>query len=551
MGTDCFAKFLGDWALALWDRTKLTLFLAKDFMGTRQLFYRFQPHRGIEWSTVLDPLVKLHAHSFRLNEEFVAGYLSVFPPAHLTPYVGINAVAPSTFVAVTTRYASVHEYWRLDPSHRIRYGKDADYEENFRQLFALAIRRRLRASSPVLAELSGGIDSTSIVCVADEILREGRAETPRLDTISYYDDDEPNWDERPYFALVEAKRGRKGYHLNAGGTEGAFEAPQRSCFFPVPAGDALTERHMNEFLQCLRSSNTRVVLSGIGGDEVTGGVPTPLPELQDLLVSLRLSRFFQRLFQFGLVQRRAWLNLGFAVVEEFLPQAIRRIYANAWVAPWFTTSFVVRHREVFWTDAPRKRLSGPMPSFQESVSALDRLRRILGSLHVTPLAPCRTTYPYLDRDLLTFLFAIPREQLVRPGQRRSLLRRALAGIVPSEILARKRKAYVARHSVALIETAFPAIEKLLHSSYAVSAGWVRAEELRRSVVAARHGHLEHIVTLKKTMTLELWLQSMVRCRLLAAPRQSTHPRNHKAVYAVGTEIQPVLGLNIQRKGETP
>src|SRR5580698_2962803 len=59
-------------------------------------------------------------------------------------------------------------------------------------------------------------------------------------------------------------------------------------------------------------------------------------------------------------------------------------------------------------------------------------------------------YPYLDRDLLEFLYALPREQLVRPGQRRSLMRRALAGIVPDKVLNRKRKAFVSRSPMAAI-----------------------------------------------------------------------------------------------------
>ena len=60
------------------------------------------------------------------------------------------------------------------------------------------------------------MDSSSIVCMADTIIARGAAETPRLDTISYYDDSEPNWNERPYFTKVEEKRGRTGCHIDVG-----------------------------------------------------------------------------------------------------------------------------------------------------------------------------------------------------------------------------------------------------------------------------------------------------------------------------------------------
>ena len=60
------------------------------------------------------------------------------------------------------------------------------------------------------------MDSSSIVCVADTIIAQGTYEVPRLDTLSYYSDSEPNWNERPYFTKVEEKRGRTGCHIDVG-----------------------------------------------------------------------------------------------------------------------------------------------------------------------------------------------------------------------------------------------------------------------------------------------------------------------------------------------
>ncbi len=111
---------------------------------------------------------------------------------------------------------SVERYWRFSPKSRIRYKTDAEYEEHFRDLFRRAVRRRLRSDSPVLAELSGGLDSSAIVCMADNILAHERAHTPRIDTPSYYDLSEPMGDDFFYFTKVEAKRGRAGFHFDLG-----------------------------------------------------------------------------------------------------------------------------------------------------------------------------------------------------------------------------------------------------------------------------------------------------------------------------------------------
>src|SRR4030095_8548067 len=92
----------------------------------------------------------------------------------------------------------------------------------------------------------------------------------------------------------------------------------------------------------------------------------------------------------------------------------------------------------------RVRVLGPHPSCQHAVGTVDVLRRSLAWSSLSPSRLCEKRYPYLDRCLLEFLFAIPRDQLLRPGHRRSLMRRAMRVVVPDEIITRKRKAFVSR-----------------------------------------------------------------------------------------------------------
>jgi asparagine synthase (glutamine-hydrolysing) len=514
--TACFGKLIGDWALTLWDPMKQALLFAKDFVGTRHLFYVVQANR-ITWCTVTDPLVVLGKHSFEISEEFIAGYISTYPKTHLTPFSGINAVPASTFVQIERGRSRTQEYWQFDPSHRIRYRNDSEYEQHFRQVFAEAVRRRLRSSFPVLAELSGGMDSTSIVCVADTLIAEGKAETPRLETISYYDDNEPNWNERPYFSLVEKKRGRTGVHINVGSYEGALEMPEGAPFCPLPGYDKLAFNRSREFSRSLESSGCRVLLSGIGGDEFLGGVPTPTPELQTLFTQLHWVRFFQQLSKWSLQKRRPLTHLCFETLEEFLPQTIRTLYKRPKVAPWLSGRFVRSNAGVFWLDMQRTHLTGSRPSFQSCITALNHLRRQLNISHLGNTGRYRVSYPYFDRDLLTFLFAIPREQIVRPGQRRSLMRRALAGVVPSEILDRKRKAFVARHPLALLRFALPTIETLLQSPLVLAYGWVDQEAFWETLTAAVHGQTQLITTLQRILLLELWLKMLVKDDVLRPP----------------------------------
>jgi len=140
----------------------------------------------------------------------------IFPASHLTPFVGIESVPPSSYIYFQKKSRTITKYWDFDPAKQIRYKTDAEYEEHFRSVFQEAVRRRLRSHAAILAELSGGMDSSSIVCMADIAIARDGVQTPRLDTLSYYDDSEPGWNEYPYFTKVEEMRGRVGCHINIG-----------------------------------------------------------------------------------------------------------------------------------------------------------------------------------------------------------------------------------------------------------------------------------------------------------------------------------------------
>ena len=234
---------------------------------------------------------------------------------------------------------------------QIRYRTDAEYEEHFRTVFATAVQRNLRSDKPV-AELSGGRDSSSIVCMADDIIARGNGDTPRLDTISYYDDSEPNWNERPYFTKVE-ERGLApaGTSTSARRIPDKIPAPEpqpesvHNRFVSTPGYDGRTSPQIR---MCMASQGNRVVLSGIGGDEVMGGVPTPVPELENLLARA----------QFGVLahQLKIW------ALEE------KALVPSVWEA---ARDFLSRTR-----GCPETHATGPMAPSQLCAALLDSTDRL-------------------------------------------------------------------------------------------------------------------------------------------------------------------------------
>jgi asparagine synthase (glutamine-hydrolysing) len=500
---NCLQKLVGDWAISIWNPTERSLILAKDHVGTRHLYYSSEKDR-FTWSTVLDPLVLFAGCPFDLEKDYIAGWLSSFPPANLTPYAGILSVPPACYVLVRPGKVAVTPYWGFDPGKRIEYRTEREYEEHFRFAFREAVLRRLRSDTPVLAELSGGLDSSSIVCVADAITEDSREKYPRIDTVSFYDDSEPNWNERPYFTRIEAKRGRSGLHIDvAAAAPLSFEAdPQH--FAATPQSGRGRNAAIDQCIAGMIRQGNRVVLSGVGGDEVTGGVPNPIPELADLLAQGKLLILARRLGAWAFNKRTPWYQLLMETLREFVAPVTAFPSSRASATPWLNCD--VADPDCAHGAADNWKSLG-RPSFRLNVHALEILRRQLSCTALSPASLAEYRYPYLDRDLLEFLYAIPREQLVRPGQRRSLMRRAMAGIVPEEILNRSRKAFVARAPMNAITSNLPAILPLTENMQCELFGIVDAKAFVETLRRAQRGEEVAITSILRTLATEVWLRS--------------------------------------------
>jgi asparagine synthase (glutamine-hydrolysing) len=493
---------IGDWALTIWDPNDRSLLLAKDFAGTRHLYYRIEKGR-IAWSTLLDPLVRFSSTPLSLCAEYLAGCLSFLPAPHLTPYTDIAAVPPSSYLALQDGRSAIKRFWDFDPGKVIRYRTDSEYEAHFLDVFRQSVGRRFRSDKPVLAELSGGMDSSSIVCVADDLVTAGDA---RLDTISYFSGSEPDWDESPYFVKVEERRGRTGFHVDLGDC-GFFRFAFGSDSLTLAPGAGPRTNPDRRIGEIMTSAGHRILLSGIGGDEVLGGVPTPVPELSDLFAAGEFSSLAHQLKTWALAQRKPWMHLFADVCRDFLPTGLGGIQQFQKPAHWICPAFARRYRNALMGYPERLRLFDSRPSFQHAVGTINGLRRSLSWFSLSSESLRETRYPYLDRCLLEFLFAIPRDQLVRPGQRRSLMRRAMRGIVPDEIIDRKRKAFVARAprtAIAADWDSFAGGQPFLTASL----GLVNAALLLDAMNNARLGREVPLVPVIRAIALEGWLRHL-------------------------------------------
>jgi asparagine synthase (glutamine-hydrolysing) len=286
LGAHCLHRLRGEFAIVLWDGVNRTLFAARDRFGIKPLFYSF--HQGTLY--LASEMKALFAAGVprRWNVEAVYYSGGYGGAQSSTLFEGIHQVPPGHFLVATQDQLQLRQYWdfdypQADPARPLR--NDAEYIEEFRQVFDESVRLRLRADVPVGCYLSGGIDSCAVLSSAARQLNG----PIRAFTLSF---DRQEYDESPIAREMAAKA--------------------QAEFFPIPIRhDQLADEFSGAILQAetlcvnahgvakyllsraVRDAGYKVVLTGEGSDEMLGGYlhfrrdmqtngNAPLPSLQKL-----------------------------------------------------------------------------------------------------------------------------------------------------------------------------------------------------------------------------------------------------------------------------
>jgi asparagine synthase (glutamine-hydrolysing) len=480
-GENCFSKFVGDWAIALWVQVNRSLYLARDHAGARTLYF-VQKGGDIRWSTYLESFFA-DGSERALEVAYAARYLTCQPLGDLTPYRGIRSVTPAHYMIFRDSGMVCNPHWEWMAKDKIHLKTDAEYEQRFLSLLRQSVERRTGPGSPILAQLSGGMDSSSIVCMSDQIRMGLGAETKDfLDTVSYYDDSDPNWNEAPYFQCVERYRRKPGVHLPLPLlSDGLLPSPLP---YLLPGAESATFENEQRFEIGIRPREYRVVLSGIGGDEFLGGMPTALPELADYLVAGDLRSFADRTLAWCLVDRTPFLNMGANTLKFLIHQYSRPRISQSDLPPWTTPQVDQLLRTSGAITADMKAALDIAPSCVMNGRAWWMTLETLPHLYPGQLARREYRYPYLDRDLAEFLIRVPRERLLGPGRRRAMMRSALRGILPMQIIERRRKGFRSRGVFGPLTSNPARIVEILRDSRAARMGLVVSAMLAELVANA-------------------------------------------------------------------
>ena len=509
-GPSCVSRLEGMFAFAIWDGRRRQLLLARDRVGKKPLFYHATPTHLVFASEIKallrHPAVRPEVRTEALPSLFLYGYV----PAPETCYRGIRALPPGHLLHVgADGVLQIRAYWEVPLSSPANGHPPSDREAaaRLRELVTAAVRRRLVADVPLGAFLSGGVDSSIVVGVMSRLMRE----PVRTFTIGFAGD--RRFDETAYARLAATRFGTRHTEFivepSAVGLSARLvwhhDGPfADSSAIPTYLLAQLTRRHVT------------VALTGDGGDELFAG----------------------------------YLRFSAALLAERIPLAMRR-GVRALLAglptPGGTRSLVGRLQKfsdgaalplterfsrwagVFYDDLPRLMAANgglaplealaPYLARSAKASALAQLLDL--NMHtylpgdlLVKMDRCVMAHalearsPFLDRELIEYVFSLPDAMKLRWGTTKAILRRAFSDLLPPEILHRGKMGFGVPLGTWFAGELRDVLGDTLLASDARLTSYLNQRYVQELVRAHLAGAADHSQRLWMLLTFEVWLRNL-------------------------------------------
>ncbi len=514
---DRFPELLvGDFALGLFDSYKQRLLLARDAMGIRPLYYT-QTRDAVLFASEIKALLA-HPKVVRCpNDDFLANLVigNTQDTDGMTCFKGVASVVPAHVVVVTAQGIATRRYWDFDLNRRTRLGSFQEYAEGFRFHLEQAIRRRLRSAPPVAVSVSGGLDSSSIFCQAETLRRRSPGHSPPLVGLSQTSQDGSPSDEsaflleieREYGVTIERVKGHPGL------LDGAREEVWHSEA-PLLDGQWNTT---DQFMQAARSRGARLLLTGHWGDQIL----FPAGYLIDLFYGLEWRKIRSHLREY-----RRWLadvdprtirrHFLVGLLKYHLPDTLVRWWRTGRAkrrSPWYSATLLSRAGRPAPNGSVRRigLATAHAQSLYSEARSVHHVHCLEWNNKVAAKYGLEIAFPFLDRDLISFLMSIPGETQTHKGVPKALLREGMQGVLPDSI---RRRTWKADFTQLVNEGMKRDFAHVRHSLYpagaALEMGYLKKDVLRAELMRLDdriHGPSCQVAwRLSDLLGLELWLQ---------------------------------------------
>ena len=494
----CPARLLGDYAFAIWDTPRRTLFCCRDPVGVKPFYYALTP-TSFAFASAVEAVLAAPFVGDELDDATVAAYLTRVSLVSTTRtfFRAVRKLPPGHSLVVTWDpsarqprglAAKLVRHWRPEDTAKAAPASDDDYAEEFRHLFRKAVQARLANAGRVGTHLSGGLDSSSVtVQMARELAAQGQAPPVAFSWLPEMAPTSAAANE-PEYRLVQAVCDQERLQV-------FHRAPSVNDIVAVLAQDGAlpgVQVHLNEYptQRAAASEGVTTLLSGWGGDE---GVSF---HGRGRNAQLLLSGRWRQLLAHRDPDYAAFKFLANILLNLALPEHAHILRArlrgkdlprNRWL---IDPAFARRTKPLA---QPAPRLVGIRRTQLWQLRSGGLAQRMEGWAASGARHGIQYRYPLLDLRLLQFALSLPPEQFKRPGTNRWLIRHALAPILPPEVRQSTSKTDPVRFQ-AVREAYFNALPVVLQ----------RLEQRTQPLTRARYIDMPRLLERLRTGPFRVW-----------------------------------------------
>jgi asparagine synthase (glutamine-hydrolysing) len=524
-GSECVKHLRGMFAFVIWDRRKRALFAARDRLGIKPFYYRWDGKSflfGSEIKTILTyPGVDAEFDRGRLAEYLTFGYIT----EPQTMYAGIRKLMPGHTLELSERgEPKITRYWDLVVPLDELPREHGYYVKNYREKLESAVRSHLMSDVPLGVFLSGGLDSSAVAALTAKI----RGDKIQTFAVGY---GEEEFSELPYARQVAAHI-HSDHHEVRLSREEFFNSLPRLIWHedePIvwPSSVSLY------YVARLARERVTVVLTGEGSDETLAGYT----RYAWTLLNSKMDRTYRAMTPAFL---RRWFRQGIASAP--LPASLHRKLEHTFLmrdgASW--PSFYFDNFYAAFSDAEFARLltpealqsaghayDGSMEPWEHSSG--DLLHRLLYTDinsyliellmkqdQMSMAASIESRVPFLDHPLVEFTARIPAAHQIKGMAGKFILKEAVEDLLPHDIIYRKKMGFPTPWAYWLAGPQLQQIETLLTETRSAARGLFRPEAISRIFAEHRSGHRDHGNRIWRLLNLELWQRACLEGDLESA-----------------------------------
>jgi len=511
-GEVCVTRFNGMFAFAIWDGDRRRLFCARDRLGVKPFYYVWDGNR-FAFASEIKGLLAAGVRPVP-DQRAVFEYLenACLDHADGTFFKDIRQLPPAHVLIVETD-VTVRRYWDLPAAGQVSISME-NAAGRFHDLFRDAVRLRLRSDVPIGTCLSGGLDSSSIVCVTNDLMF-GESAVPRelvgqkQKTFSSCFEDLA-YDERQFIRLVLERTGAEAHYTFPDPKELAATVSQLVWQQDEPFGSTSIFAQWN-VMRLASQRGIKVLLDGQGADELLAGYHGFFGAYFADLTAGR---------QWGVLAREL---MSYRRLHGPIPKYVSANLARAFLPSWLVG--LIRSRmtgSVDWIAEDFRRQCGPlMPAskffdshvlnMQHQLLTQNGLRALLHYEDRNSMAfGVETRLPFLDYRLVEFLYGLGPELKIERGWTKAVLRRAMGGILPEEVRWRSDKmGFVTPEDVWFRTSLREMARDILSDARTRDRGYLNVDAALAEFDAHAAGQKNISFTIWRWLNLELWCRRFV------------------------------------------